>query len=63
MKLAREFFVWKGEVERVNFIARAESYHGTTIGALVSPVSYSIVPDLREPPVGSISITAEIFPL
>ncbi|KAL1866229.1 hypothetical protein Daus18300_006893 [Diaporthe australafricana] len=34
LKLAREYFVWKGEPRRVSFIAREESYHGITIGAL-----------------------------
>lgn len=34
IKLSREYFVWKGEPQRVNFIAREESYHGTTIGSL-----------------------------
>ncbi len=34
MKLAREYFVWRNEPQRVNFIAREQSYHGTTIGTL-----------------------------
>ncbi|ROV90270.1 hypothetical protein VSDG_08181 [Cytospora chrysosperma] len=34
MKLAREYFVWKGEPQRVSFVAREESYHGTTVGSL-----------------------------
>jgi adenosylmethionine-8-amino-7-oxononanoate aminotransferase len=34
MKLAREYFVWRGEPQRVNYIARKESYHGVTIGSL-----------------------------
>lgn len=34
MKLAREYFLWTGEPQRVNFISRDESYHGTTIGSL-----------------------------
>ncbi|KAI3336769.1 aminotransferase, class III [Xylariaceae sp. AK1471] len=34
MKLAHEYFVWKGEPKRTNFIAREESYHGITLGAL-----------------------------
>ncbi|KAI0180889.1 aminotransferase, class III [Hypoxylon sp. FL1284] len=34
IKLAREYFVWAGEPQRVNFIAREESYHGITLGAL-----------------------------
>ncbi|KAG6364502.1 hypothetical protein INS49_006103 [Diaporthe citri] len=34
MKLAREYFVWKGEPQRVSFIAREDSYHGITIGSL-----------------------------
>ncbi|KAI3397012.1 hypothetical protein diail_11339 [Diaporthe ilicicola] len=34
LKLAREYFVWKGEPHRVSFIAREESYHGITLGSL-----------------------------
>lgn len=34
IKLARQYFVSKGEVQRVNFIARKYSYHGNTLGAL-----------------------------
>ncbi|KAI2612784.1 pyridoxal phosphate-dependent transferase [Hypoxylon fragiforme] len=33
-KLAREYFVWTGEPQRINYIARQESYHGTTLGTL-----------------------------
>ncbi|KAK4146183.1 pyridoxal phosphate-dependent transferase [Dichotomopilus funicola] len=34
VKLAVEYFRWQGQSERTNFIARHDSYHGTTIGAL-----------------------------
>lgn len=34
MKLARQYFVEKGEPERVNYIGRKQAYHGNTIGAL-----------------------------
>ncbi|CAI4219486.1 unnamed protein product [Parascedosporium putredinis] len=34
LKLAREYFVWKGQPQRINFISRHGSYHGTTLGAL-----------------------------
>lgn len=34
MKLAREYFVWKGQPQRINYISREESYHGVTIGSL-----------------------------
>lgn len=34
MKLARQYFVETGEPQRVNFIARKQSFHGNTIGAL-----------------------------
>jgi adenosylmethionine-8-amino-7-oxononanoate aminotransferase len=34
LKLTIEYFRWTGEPGRTNFIARHESYHGTTIGAL-----------------------------
>lgn len=34
LKLARHYFVEKGETRRVNFISRRQSYHGITLGAL-----------------------------
>ncbi len=34
LKLARQYFVENGEVERRVFIARRQSYHGNTLGAL-----------------------------
>jgi adenosylmethionine-8-amino-7-oxononanoate aminotransferase len=34
LKLAREYFVWTEQPERVNFVSRDESYHGTTVGSL-----------------------------
>ncbi|KAK3375416.1 pyridoxal phosphate-dependent transferase [Podospora didyma] len=34
IKLSREYFLWTGEPQRVNFITRWESYHGTTMGSL-----------------------------
>ncbi|ANK80787.1 MAG: hypothetical protein TEF_08230 [Rhizobiales bacterium NRL2] len=34
LKLARQYFLEKGEPERHRFIARRQSYHGNTIGAL-----------------------------
>lgn len=34
MKLARQYFFEKGESQRRNFVARKQSYHGTTLGAL-----------------------------
>ncbi|WP_158816862.1 aspartate aminotransferase family protein [Methylocapsa sp. S129] len=34
LKMARQYFVEKGEPERCRFIARNQSYHGNTIGAL-----------------------------
>lgn len=34
LKLARQYFYEKGEESRVNFIARRQSYHGNTLGAL-----------------------------
>ncbi|CAN7283110.1 aspartate aminotransferase family protein [Bosea sp. LjRoot90] len=34
LKLARHYFVEKGELRRVNFISRRQSYHGITLGAL-----------------------------
>ena len=34
MKLARQYFYEKGETQRSRFIARRQSYHGNTLGAL-----------------------------
>jgi adenosylmethionine-8-amino-7-oxononanoate aminotransferase len=34
LKLARQFFVERGEVQRRHFVARRQSYHGNTLGAL-----------------------------
>lgn len=34
LKLARQYFVEKGEPERTRFVARLQSYHGNTLGAL-----------------------------
>jgi hypothetical protein len=34
LKLARQYFVERGEGERKHFIARRQSYHGNTLGAL-----------------------------
>jgi len=34
LKLARQFFVERGEMQRRHFIARRQSYHGNTLGAL-----------------------------
>ncbi len=34
LKLARQYFVEKGETRRTKFVARRQSYHGNTLGAL-----------------------------
>lgn len=34
LKIARQYFVERGETERTRFIARRQSYHGNTLGAL-----------------------------
>ncbi len=34
LKMARQYFVEKGQPERTRFIARRQSYHGNTLGAL-----------------------------
>ena len=34
IKLARQYFVERGEPRRTHFIARRQSYHGNTLGAL-----------------------------
>jgi adenosylmethionine-8-amino-7-oxononanoate aminotransferase len=36
LKLARQYHVFNGEPERVNFIGRMNSYHGNTLGALAA---------------------------
>ena len=36
LKLARQFFVETGQPERARFIARRQSYHGNTLGALAA---------------------------
>jgi len=36
LKLARQFFVEKGELHRTHIIARRQSYHGNTLGALAA---------------------------
>jgi hypothetical protein len=41
MKLGRQYYVDLGQPQRVNFIAREGSYHGTTLGALSYPATSS----------------------
>jgi len=36
IKLARQYFVERGEAQRRHFIARRQSYHGNTLGALAA---------------------------
>src|SRR3546814_3261588 len=36
LKMARQYFVAKGEPQRRHIIARRQSYHGNTLGALAS---------------------------
>jgi adenosylmethionine-8-amino-7-oxononanoate aminotransferase len=36
IKLARQYFIERGEPQRQNFIARRQSYHGNTLGALAA---------------------------
>jgi len=36
LKMARQYFVEKGEPDRSRFIARRQSYHGNTLGALAT---------------------------
>lgn len=36
LKMARQYFVEKGEPQRTRFIARRQSYHGNTLGALAA---------------------------
>lgn len=36
IKLARQYFIERGEAQRQHFIARRQSYHGNTLGALAA---------------------------
>ena len=36
LKLARQFFVEQGQTQRRHVIARKQSYHGNTLGALAA---------------------------
>src|SRR5262249_56702120 len=36
LKMARQYFVEKGEAQRRHIIARRQSYHGNTLGALAT---------------------------
>jgi adenosylmethionine-8-amino-7-oxononanoate aminotransferase len=38
IKLARQYFIERGEPKRARFIARRQSYHGNTLGALSAGV-------------------------
>lgn len=44
-KLARQYFLAKGETERVKVISRETAYHGTTLGAL----AITSIPPIRAP--------------
>ena len=44
-KLARQYFLAKGEPERMRIIARKTAYHGTTLGAL----AITSIPPIRAP--------------
>ena len=36
IKIARQYFIERGEPQRAHFIARRQSYHGNTLGALAA---------------------------
>jgi adenosylmethionine-8-amino-7-oxononanoate aminotransferase len=36
LKLARQYFLERGQPERTRIIARRQSYHGNTLGALAT---------------------------
>ncbi|SPO02994.1 related to ARG8 - acetylornithine aminotransferase [Cephalotrichum gorgonifer] len=36
LKIARQYHIYRGEPARVNFVGRAHSYHGNTLGALAA---------------------------
>ncbi|KAI1412876.1 aminotransferase, class III [Hypoxylon sp. FL1857] len=58
IKLAHEYFVWTGEPQRINYIAREDSYHGITLGALSvgghvarrSPFEQLLLPNIHRIP-------------
>jgi adenosylmethionine-8-amino-7-oxononanoate aminotransferase len=41
LKLARQYFLERGEPRRTRFIARRQSYHGNTLGALATGGNYA----------------------
>jgi adenosylmethionine-8-amino-7-oxononanoate aminotransferase len=45
LKMCRQFHVYMGEPERVNFIGRMDSYHGNTLGAIAAGNNPSRRPD------------------
>lgn len=52
LKVARQYHVYKGETQRVNFIGRTHSYHGNTLGALAAgnnPVRRAVFGDILSP--------------
>ncbi|KAH8168980.1 aminotransferase class-III domain-containing protein [Sarocladium implicatum] len=52
LKVARQFHVYKGQTERVNFIGRTHSYHGNTLGALAAgnnPARRAVFGDILSP--------------
>jgi adenosylmethionine-8-amino-7-oxononanoate aminotransferase len=52
LKVARQFHVYKGQPERVNFIGRMHSYHGNTLGALAAgnnPARRAVFGDILSP--------------
>jgi adenosylmethionine-8-amino-7-oxononanoate aminotransferase len=52
LKVARQYHVYKGQPERVNFIGRTHSYHGNTLGALAAgnnPARRAVFGDILSP--------------
>ena len=54
LKLARQYFVEKGEETRIRIISRRQSYHGNTLGALATGGNY-----LRRKPYAPLLIETE----
>lgn len=58
MKMARQYFVEIGQPQRVKFIARENSYHGTTLGSLSiggHVARRSLFTDMLLPNIGRVS--------
>lgn len=62
LKLARQYFVEKGEPERVHFISRQQSYHGNFFGSLAASGHHSRRAIYEDILPGNFSRVAPCFP-